>query len=124
MRCVVIVKATEDSEAGVMPSERELRSPSDSLDDLQAKTKEYLGNGARLGWLIDPTEDRVFIYRPDREPEVLEEPLELAASPELPGFVLDLRRILWRTRLSLPAGGGAEDGNRGLLPSFALSAIL
>lgn len=72
----------------------ELRSPSDSLADLQAKMEEYLGNGARLGWLIDPTEKRVVVYRPDREPEVLERPLELSAAPELPGFVLDLRPIL------------------------------
>ncbi len=72
----------------------ELRSPSDGLGDLQAKMEEYLANGARLGWLVDPTENRVVIYRPDRDPEVLEGPLELAGSPELPRFVLDLRRIL------------------------------
>jgi Uma2 family endonuclease len=72
----------------------ELRSPSDVLRDLQAKMQEYVDNGARLGWLIDPTENRVVVYRPDREPQVLEEPLDVAASPELPGFVLDLRPIL------------------------------
>ncbi len=32
----------------------ELRSESDSLPKLQAKMREYIDNGAKLGWLIDP----------------------------------------------------------------------
>jgi len=34
----------------------ELRSPSDPLATLQAKMEEYVENGARLGWLLDPEE--------------------------------------------------------------------
>jgi Uma2 family endonuclease len=57
--------------------------------------QEYLENGARLGWLIDPQNQRVEIYRPGREVEVLEQPMELSGEDVLPGFVLNLRRI-WR----------------------------
>lgn len=71
----------------------ELRSPADPLTDLLAKMEEYRDNGARLGWLIDPEELRVHVYRPGRAVETLVEPVEVSASPELPGFVLDLAPI-------------------------------
>lgn len=71
----------------------ELRSPSDRLPDLRAKMEEYRACGVRLGWLIDPEERRVHVYRPGRVPEVLEAPARVAADPELPGFVLDLEPI-------------------------------
>ena len=71
----------------------ELRSPSDPLADLQAKMREYLDNGARLGWLIDPQDRRVHIYRPGTAVEVLDAPASVSASPELAGFELELERI-------------------------------
>ena len=71
----------------------ELRSPSDSPAELQGKLQEYLANGARLGWLIDPGARRVHVYRPDREVETLEDPRDVSGDPELPGFVLDLKTI-------------------------------
>jgi Uma2 family endonuclease len=71
----------------------ELRSESDSLSKLQAKMQEYIDNGAKLGWLIDPQNQRVEIYCPGQEVEVLESPLELSGQDILPGFVLNLRRI-------------------------------
>jgi Uma2 family endonuclease len=77
----------------------ELRSPSDSLRALQAKMEEYIENGARLGWLLDPKERRVYIYRPQRRVERLENPPSLSGDPELPGFVLDIRKI-WESELS------------------------
>ncbi len=52
----------------------ELRSESDSLSKLQAKMHEYIDNGAKLGWLIDPQKRRVEIYRVGKEVEVLEHP--------------------------------------------------
>ena len=52
----------------------ELRSPSDRVKNLQKKMEEYMDNGARLGWLIDPKNRRVYIYRPDGEVEQLENP--------------------------------------------------
>ncbi|HVN85367.1 MAG TPA: Uma2 family endonuclease [Candidatus Binatia bacterium] len=68
----------------------EIRSPTDSLSTLQEKMQEYLGNGAQLGWLIDPEQRRVYVYRPQVPAEVLERPHSLAATPLLPSFVLDL----------------------------------
>lgn len=71
----------------------ELRSPTDSLRVLQDKMQEYLDNGARLGWLIDPEQKRVYVYRPRAEVERLGEPPKLSGDPELSGFVLDVRAI-------------------------------
>lgn len=71
----------------------ELRSLSDSLDELREKMEEYIANGAQLGWLIDPEAQRVYVYRPNTEVEVLENPPEVSGDPELSGFVLDLREI-------------------------------
>jgi Uma2 family endonuclease len=73
----------------------ELRSHSDRLRDIQEKMAEYLDNGARLGWLIDPLDPRhrVYIYRPGVDAEVLEAPEILSGAPELPGFVLEMQRI-------------------------------
>jgi Uma2 family endonuclease len=73
----------------------ELRSASDSLSTLQAKMREYMDNGARLGWLIDPQNQRVEIYRQQAEVEILINPAELSGEDVLPGFVLNLRRV-WR----------------------------
>ena len=76
----------------------ELRSSSDSLSMLQEKMQEYLDNGTRLGWLIDPiaTPKQVYVYRPQAEVEVLDDPETVSAEPELPGFTLNLTRI-WDT---------------------------
>ena len=73
----------------------ELRSATDSLPKLQEKMQEYLENGARLGWLINPQNQQVEIYRPGRDVEILEHPTELSGEDVLPGFCLNLRRI-WR----------------------------
>jgi Uma2 family endonuclease len=71
----------------------ELRSPSDDLRDLQAKMEEYRECEVRLGWLIDPEERRVQVYRPGRPVEILEDPTEIRGDPELPGFILDLTEV-------------------------------
>jgi Uma2 family endonuclease len=71
----------------------ELRSPSDSVPNLQEKMEEYLGNGARLGWLIDPFERVVYIYRPGEAVERLDDPREVSGEPVLAGFVLQLGNI-------------------------------
>lgn len=71
----------------------ELRSPTDSLDELKEKMIEYIENGVRLGWLIDPLKKQVFIYRPDYEPETLNDPETLSGEDILQGFVLNVREI-------------------------------
>jgi len=72
----------------------ELRSASDELENIQQKMREYLENGLQLGWLIDPEMQRVEIYRPDRDVEVLSSPAVLSGEEVLPGFVLELKGIL------------------------------
>lgn len=71
----------------------ELRSPSDRLSELQAKMQEYIDNGALLGWLLDPQDRRVYVYRPHRPIEILDGPAELRGDPILPGFVLAVREV-------------------------------
>jgi Uma2 family endonuclease len=71
----------------------ELRSSSDTLKSLQDKMREYIDNGAKLGWLIDPQQRRVEIYRPGKDVDVLENPAQLSGEDVLLGFVLNLRRV-------------------------------
>jgi Uma2 family endonuclease len=73
----------------------ELRSETDRLKNLQKKMDEYIANGARLGWLIDPIKRQVHIYRPGKAVERLDEPQTLSGEDVLPGFVLDLTDILF-----------------------------
>jgi Uma2 family endonuclease len=71
----------------------ELRSPSDSLATLQDKMYEYIQNGAELGWLIDPLEKKVYVYRPQAQVECLDDPAIVSGEPLLKGFVLDVREL-------------------------------
>ena len=71
----------------------ELCSPTDEWEALQAKLREYLANGLRLGWLIDPA-GRVEIYRPGQLAELQTRPATLSGENVLPGFVLNLTGIL------------------------------
>ena len=71
----------------------ELRSETDRLDELHAKMSEYVSVGLRLGWLIDPLQKRVHIYRPDKQPEILLTPETVSCEDVLPGFVLNLKAI-------------------------------
>jgi Uma2 family endonuclease len=72
----------------------ELRSPSDSLAKLRKKMREYVANGARLGWLIDPLTGTVEIHRPERPMESLDRPATLSGENVLPSFVLELKGII------------------------------
>ncbi len=71
----------------------ELRSKSDNLRKLQNKMREYIENGVRLGWLIDPYQRRVHIYRAEESVEVLENPQKVSGEDVLSGFELDLTEI-------------------------------
>ncbi len=74
----------------------ELRSPTDRLKDVQDKMKEYLDNGLKLGWLIDPEEKQVYVYKPHTQVECLKNPSEISSDSILSGFVLDLEQI-WQS---------------------------
>jgi Uma2 family endonuclease len=71
----------------------EMTSPSDSLSETQEKMREYIENGARLGWLIHSKTKQVFIYRPNEDVEILENPRKVSGEPLLTGFELDLAEI-------------------------------
>jgi Uma2 family endonuclease len=73
----------------------ELRSPSDRRQALRAKLREYLAQGSRLGWLIDPLRREVEIYRPGQPVELLKDPRTLSGEDVLPGLTLDLKGILF-----------------------------
>jgi len=73
----------------------ELRSKSDDMSKLREKMVEYISQGVRLGWLIDPKGGTVEISRPGRPVEVLEKPATLSGEDVLPGFVLELKGILF-----------------------------
>jgi Uma2 family endonuclease len=68
----------------------ELRSRTDSLTSLQDKMREYLASGLRLGWLINPQQQQVEIYRLNSDVEIINLPAILSGEDVLPGFVLNL----------------------------------
>ncbi|MBD2205284.1 Uma2 family endonuclease [Calothrix sp. FACHB-1219] len=71
----------------------ELVSESDDVEDTKAKMQEYLANGLQLGWLINPQDKQVIIYRPNQAPEFLQSPTSLSGEDVLPGFILNLQQI-------------------------------
>lgn len=76
----------------------ELISEAEDSPYFQKKMSEYLSCGSKLGWLIDPEEKAVYVYRADKSVQKLENANNVSADPELPGFVLDLREI-WEPQL-------------------------
>jgi Uma2 family endonuclease len=68
----------------------ELLSPSDNLKTTQAKMQEYLSCGIWLGWLINPEDKQVEVYRPGQEVEVLRSPSTVSGESVLPEFTLEL----------------------------------
>jgi Uma2 family endonuclease len=71
----------------------ELVFESDDLEDTQAKMREYIANGLKLGWLINPKDKQVEIYRFNQVPEVLQSLTSLSGEDVLPGFILNLQLI-------------------------------
>ena len=72
----------------------EIRSRSDSVARQQDKMKQWMAYGARLGWLIDAYNDKVWIYREGQnEPEELNRPAQLSGENVLPGLIINMARI-------------------------------
>ncbi|MEH1817921.1 MAG: Uma2 family endonuclease [Nostoc sp.] len=93
-RWKALTDAQKASFAPICPSfVIELRSLSDRLIKLQEKMQEYIDNGASLGWLIDRQNRKVYIYRPNREVEILDNPEAVTGNPELSGFILRMTKI-------------------------------
>ncbi|WP_392535585.1 Uma2 family endonuclease [Nostoc sp. C117] len=72
----------------------ELMSPSDTLRETQDKMQEYINNGVKLGWLINPKMRQVEIYRLGQTVEILTSPEQLSGEDVLPEFILNLS-IIW-----------------------------
>ncbi len=72
----------------------ELLSPTDSLKDTQIKMQEYIENGTKLGWLINPKKKQIEVYRQGQETEILDNPQTISGEDILPNFELDLK-LIW-----------------------------
>ncbi len=66
----------------------ELRSETDRLVSIRAKMQEYIENGLRLGWLVNPQDEQVEIYRLGKSVEVIPTPAIASGEDVLPGFEL------------------------------------
>ena len=69
----------------------EVRSRSDHLKELQTKMQEWIKNGCRLAWLIDPVEQKAYVYKTGglaKTVETFDE--KLSGEEVLPDFELDL----------------------------------
>jgi Uma2 family endonuclease len=71
----------------------ELRSESDSIAILKLKMEEYIDNGLRLGWLIDPQNHCVAIYRPSQDPQWLDHPQIINGETILPSFTFTVSKL-------------------------------
>jgi Uma2 family endonuclease len=71
----------------------ELRSKTDTLKDVREKMIEYQRLGVRLGWLINPQDKQVEIYRQGQEVEILANPAAVSGEDVLSGFTLELAQI-------------------------------
>ena len=65
----------------------------DTLVNYEAKMREYLDNGVKLGWLINPEAKQVEIYRLGQDIDLLLSPQSISGEDILPSFVLDLTDI-------------------------------
>ena len=93
-RWTALSKAQREKFAPICPDfVVEVRSQTDKLPDLLEKMQEYIANGARLGWLIDPLEKRVYIYRPGQPVEIFENPETVSGDPVLPCFTFNVREL-------------------------------
>ena len=73
----------------------EIMSRNDRPAAARRKMEEYIAHGGRLGWLIDPFRRQAHIYRPGAEPVTLDDPEQLTGAPELPGFVFNVRALIF-----------------------------
>ena len=93
-RCESLSEQQKNTFAPICPDfVVELRSPSDNLTQLYLKMFEYLENGTSLGWLIDPLKRQVYVYRPNQELVILDNPETVSGDPLLPGFKLNLTEL-------------------------------
>ncbi len=83
----------------------EVRSRTDRVAAGLAKMREWIDGGSRLGWYIDPYERRVHVFRVGQEAEILDDPETLSGEDVLPGFVLEVRRLVFARYAELSDDG-------------------
>ncbi len=83
----------------------EVRSRTDNLADGLAKMPEWLDGGARLGWYLDPYQTRAYVFRQGQPTEVLENPETLSGEDVLPGFIFEVRRLIFARHRELSSNG-------------------
>jgi Uma2 family endonuclease len=71
----------------------EIRSPSDSVDELRSKMLTYMSNGARLAVLIDPQRRAVELHAPGKPTQIIEHAQSVLCDPVFPGFTLEVESI-------------------------------
>ena len=71
----------------------EIKSQSDRIAKLQQKIKMFLGQGVKVGILIDPDELTVTLYRPNQKPIVFRDGDSLAIPSLLPGWELQISEL-------------------------------
>ncbi len=72
----------------------EIRSKTDSLETLQAKMREYIDNGVRLGWLLDRQNQQAWVYRADGSVTQYLATAVLNSDDVVLGFTLAVRSLL------------------------------
>jgi Uma2 family endonuclease len=73
----------------------EVRSEEDSLLELKRKMVEWIENGVRLGWLLDPKNGMAYIYRADGSVDIVRGfDKKLSGEDVLKGFELDLKMLI------------------------------
>ena len=71
----------------------EVRSVNDRLPPVQTKMKMWIAQGARLGWLVDPHNEVVWVYMEEEDPRRLERPESVTASEIAEDLTVDFSRI-------------------------------
>jgi Uma2 family endonuclease len=71
----------------------EVRSKSDTDQEIADKFKDYLKAGVRVVWVPDPERTIVTVYRRGRRPKVFQETDTLTAEDIIPGFHVRVSRL-------------------------------
>jgi Uma2 family endonuclease len=94
-RWLALPKSEQNKFATICPDFiLELRSSSDNIQDLREKMEEYIRNGCRLAWLVDPLQRKTMVYRQDGSVQVVAFDQKLEGDEVLPGFGLVMGDVI------------------------------
>ncbi len=71
----------------------EILSPGQTVAKLSARLQRLIRKGVRMGWLIQPRRDRVFVFLPDQPVRELGRGDVLSGEEVLPGFDLPVEEL-------------------------------